>query len=862
MKKSSLNRNNTDFPLKLTSALEALIALKSDKSKGAQEADFAFLKYHQNLIRHFVAGVALNSADATGSGRGLLLYHQMGTGKTLQAIAIAMEYVDENRATDGGRDIVVILPKSLRDNFKESINKYVRMRAAMQPGYWLARLSPADLGAWVAKKFSFVTLMASNMVSQIGSLAANKASVAANADLDLDFGAEAELDVKFQKVVDAGSLSGKIVIVDEAQNLFRAITNGSKGGTNLYNLIMAAEDIKLFLLSGTPISTNPFETVACFNMLAGARVLPESYEEFKKYFVDSKAGTIINKGKYQNRIMGLASYVGNMADPKSDVDPKTKADSADKKAAADDALAFPTELETKILYVPMNPRQYGHYLHARDKERAEAVNNAGFGRKGPAAAMSKPKSGKSSSYRQRSRQMGNWSPPGHLASLKFSEIDVAAVPDAAIVAGSPKFDTIWKTITEQHAGQLAVVYSQFAGAGGLSSFMQYLKIKGAKMSPLLAGLDVFKALGREEKETVAAPPDAIIDGAADAPEPATTEDATEEESKAEAAESISAAASDVSALANKNRQGPTVQGLQPTGVTFAIISGSVPADIRTAVLAAFNSPENSCGAAITVLLITRTGAEGLDLKRVRAIFVLEPTWTYSLISQIKARGIRSGSHVDMAPECRNVRPYVLIATRPDMSPAEEIIRAAVVGDRIVHELDANILREVEASSSVSLAKAGTVGGPPKTQPDDKYAEELMTTDMTLYYECLRERVLIESFLDAIKEASIECSILGHAKALGLTCRTCSPNNVPLWTDSLERDIIGPDPCSLISEKKTTVKSINFVDPMTGIERKYFYAPDMNSVYGYSFFEYSKTLNKYVAANVAPIVDKLLLAIKK
>lgn len=843
----TINRNNTDFPLKLTQVLREMM---SSSPPSSSTTELAFLKYHQNLVRHFSSGVkvisTLPGSEERRTARGLLIYHQMGTGKTLQAIAIAMEFLEINeerqsRYNSPPKDIIVILAKSLRDNFILSIKKYIDLRARINPSYHLSKLSPEDLNRWISERFNFVTLLASNMVKQVGNIAAAKA------DIDIS------LEEKVEKIVDAGSLDGKIVIIDEVQNLFRAITNGSKGASMLYNLIMAARDLRLFLLSGTPISNNPFETVACFNMLAGEIVLPEGYGDFKKYFIDAAKNTIKNKGVFQNRITGLVSYVGNISDGKNQ----------------NDALAFPEEKETRVLYVPMSRRQYSYYIYARDKEKAEGTWSAS---KGKAAPMTKPKSNKSSSYRQRSRQVSNYCPPDRFAMMKFSEIDVEKISPEEIT--SPKFEKLYSLFSTEHKDQLSVVYSQFAGAGGLASLMKFLSSKGCKLHPLLKGIGNMSALLNKDDLD-----GDIIDKDADKVNIISHSGGIQEDNssdkfilKFERKGDIKDIENEMSAALDNFSKGRRILEVVKElsfldgiargnliitfeksdvhigggdGRIFAIISGEVPQEIRTKIISEFNSKENSRGEIISMLLITRTGAEGLDLKRVRAIFILEPPWTYSLISQIKARGVRSGSHVDLPPADRNVQTYMFIATKPDADPAEEMLRKAIIGDRIMSDLpELSILSNAaDDGSSASVKAAAGI-------------EELMTTDMTLYYEALRERSLIDSFLDAIKESSIECEILGHVKSLGLHCRQCNPTNSPLFTNNIDRDCVSPDPCSLLVEQKVKAKEIEYGD------RKYYYVPDLKSLYGYSFFEYSDKVGKYLPADVSGVIDELLAAIEQ
>ena len=50
------------------------------------------------------------------NGKGLLIFHGLGSGKTLTSISIAENYQD--------KDVIVITPASLQDNFKKELTKY------------------------------------------------------------------------------------------------------------------------------------------------------------------------------------------------------------------------------------------------------------------------------------------------------------------------------------------------------------------------------------------------------------------------------------------------------------------------------------------------------------------------------------------------------------------------------------------------------------------------------------------------------------------------------------------------------------------------------------------------------------------
>lgn len=58
----------------------------------------------------------------------------------------------------------------------------------------------------------------------------------------------------------------------------------------------------------------------------------------------------------------------------------------------------------------------------------------------------------------------------------------------------------------------------------------------------------------------------------------------------------------------------------------------------------FNDVDNLFGKNIKVIIGTKTMSEGITLKNVRQIHIVEPWWNFSRLDQIIGRGVRSGSH--------------------------------------------------------------------------------------------------------------------------------------------------------------------------------------------------------------------------
>ena len=70
------------------------------------------------------------------------------------------------------------------------------------------------------------------------------------------------------------------------------------------------------------------------------------------------------------------------------------------------------------------------------------------------------------------------------------------------------------------------------------------------------------------------------------------------------------------------------------------------------------SPDNKNGKNVKVILISRTGSEGIDFKNIRQVHVLEPWFNMNRIEQIIGRGVRNLSHCDLPFRERNVEIYL------------------------------------------------------------------------------------------------------------------------------------------------------------------------------------------------------------
>lgn len=91
--------------------------------------------------------------------------------------------------------------------------------------------------------------------------------------------------------------------------------------------------------------------------------------------------------------------------------------------------------------------------------------------------------------------------------------------------------------------------------------------------------------------------------------------------------------------------------------TFILYDDSTTIEIREAQRKIFNSKENKDGKYIRIIIGSPVISEGITLKNVRQVHILEPAWNMSRINQIIGRAVRHRSHDNLEIQERNVEIY-------------------------------------------------------------------------------------------------------------------------------------------------------------------------------------------------------------
>ncbi len=572
--------------------------------------------------------------------RGMLLAHSAGTGKTLTAIAIAEKL-------QRYKEVVVIAPKSLHDNMRHSFDMYSKN---------------------VNKdRYRFVSSNAGNMIDKLET----------NTD-DLT-----GIDIK------SLHLHNKMIIIDEAHNMLGGMSNGSKNATALYDMLMNARNCRILLMTASPIVNNPYEGAIAMNICKGyikteddatTTILPESSEDFARFFIDKKTMRLKNTSKLANRIMGLVSYKGDLFERKVPSFYEMIKTTVKKENYPDYSI--------QIVPVPMSNPQYSAYEQAREKERLETRNaivghginktdrivlhddsviggvihgyklskreicDANYICGGELKSSSAFKT--STSYRVRSRQLSNVYFPDN--SDSNAKIDI----NEDMKIHSPKIYEIGRKLKP---GQKTLIYSNFVKSG-VEVVQGYLEKLGyARYVP--------------DK-----PMDSAISG------------------------------------------------------YFGVYDGTVKPEDRTKTLKEYNKPNS----ALTILLISSSGAEGLSTIGTRVVHILEPYWNWERIMQVMFRAIRYKSHTTLPEKERNVKVYLYLAIPP---------------------------KDIKS-----------------TEP---------TTDMYLFKEMERKYTIGQQMVRLLASVAVDCDKFNDG--VNLKCHHCEPRNgLPLYLPDIDRDMHYDNPC--------------------------------------------------------------------
>jgi hypothetical protein len=155
-------------------------------------------------------------------------------------------------------------------------------------------------------------------------------------------------------------------------------------------------------------------------------------------------------------------------------------------------------------------------------------------------------------------------------------------------------------------------------------------------------------------------------------------------------------------------------------ILLAIFNGQwnkVPPSLAEQIKEVGGGDSNLRGEIVKALLITQTGAEGLNLVNVRQVHLLEPYWNYVRMDQVKGRAVRICSHTALPPEERTVDIFTYVTHFSDKAVKTGMI-------------DGNLMR----------------------------FDSGLTTDEDMLRILTAKKVLADSITDLMKSSAVDCEL--------------------------------------------------------------------------------------------------------
>lgn len=802
--------------------------------------------------------------------RGLLLYHAVGTGKTSTSIAAAeilmnhMEvivmlpasirnnYINEIKRY--GRTYFnpiqhwkFITEEFLTDTENMPVSKELRK---LQGGLWMpvSKLEP-----------NFDTLSQTQQLQiqkQIDDMISHKYRFINYNGIQLQH---------LREMTDNGKINifdNKCVVIDEIHNLISTIVNNSDIGKKIYKLLMTAKNSKLILLSGTPIINYPHEIAYVINLITGPRkqyeisavkhstfdyediqeilrknehidsyfidinskrihvsflptgfvmknretvetarskpitdlsllnsllkqftergmslskktiaqefkTLPENDEEFNRYFIDFDRNLVTNQNMFKRRILGAVSYYGYYNEklyPSVKINevrlPMTSTQFAIYQQSRKTEMEIERKKKPKEGSNPLNEagqvykaysRANCNFVFPKDIDRVFPKDLRQMMRGMDLDSVEEKEVNKleKSEFKAEYESKVNKALE-ELASGEF--LDVKNIGDY-----SPKFKNIIEKTKECPGNILYYTqYRQVEGIGILklalnaNGFAQF-KIKKVKGSWIL---DI-------PKEDMSKPKYFEFNG--------------------------------------EKEEMDILLKIFNSDLKNVPKSISLPYDT------------NTHGELIKVAMITKAGAEGISMKNIRQVHIVEPYWNYIRIDQVIGRAVRTGSHQDLPPSERSVEVFIYMMS----------------------------LTKKQIEDNFSL----------KTQ------DKGITSDEHLFTIAKRKAYITNQILLLLKEGAADCGLNikdNHKNNHGLKCFSFPVNmsdEDPTYELDITRDIVDKYMSILTREWKGDVlitKKGNFL-----------WKKDTNEIYDYDIYLLSKKLVKLGVIIVSEKIRKIV-----
>lgn len=538
--------------------------------------------------------------------RDILIYHGLGSGKTVTAINIY----------------------NMLYNYTPLWNIFVLIKASLKDDPWMK-----DLKKWISKNDREDRMNNIQFVNYD----------APNAD-----------KVFLEKLKTADANKKNMYIIDEAHNFIKNVYNNIVSGFGrraftIYDYIVNEKRendyTRVVLLSGTPAVNTPYELALIFNLLR-PDTFPKNETQFNDIYITRKSGKMIlnpdNKNLFQRRILGLVSYyIG--ADPQlfasKNIIKKFLPMSEYQERVYSYFEKIEEQLEKKRMMSNSQQTVYSSYtrqacnfvfpnlgdeLNGENRPRPSKFNL----NLGEAKVVAEGKSKKLMDLEKQTEKKKQ------AIKLYLAEIDkylkafddyLSKLHQEDVKGGYTikndmevfktkyklKFRSFWKegkksklltAMYESSCKMTAIPFYLLRSTGPVIIYSNYVKMEGLELMKIYLKYFGYGLYGDNSSENY---------------------------------------------------------------MRYVEFHGDIDKEVRRKNLQAFNTPENVDGKIIKIIMISPAGSEGINLQNVRQVHILEPYWNEVRIKQLIGRAVRMCSHRLLPIKDRNVEIFRYHAVKAD-----------------------------------------------------------------------------------------------------------------------------------------------------------------------------------------------------
>jgi superfamily II DNA or RNA helicase len=562
-----------------------------------QDPNMFVLSPHQIFLKKWM------SIDAPN--KGVLLFHNVGVGKTCTSIQIA-----ENFTQVFKKRVLVILPSSLKDNFRNQL-------------FNVGKLQNDNIPQCTGNEYL-------HQIPDRAFLPAGKIQKRAQKLIDSRYqllGIQEFVNIVEKKLGNDPELiskafSDRLIIVDEVHNLRKNTeAKGKRAPEVLKHVIASSHNTRLVLLSATPMFDTAEEIQWLMELLYANDRLP--FKKIKKMFDDE--GKLTPASHKQLAYFG-SRYVSYMRGDNPFIFPARIYPSINEDQYVLSPDEYPTRDAILGKKIPKTEQirlteLVGVRMSAWQQRLYDALSKTD-----PLASSSEGDDEKMGNDLQKRIQISNIAYPDPLTNVDDVDADVS---DAVVTSyGETGF---YRCFEDQRDKKILQVKYKLWVLDTLGPILSPKKMKhfSPKMSRLLKYISTSEGIVFVYSRYLAS---GVLPLAV-------------------ALEHMGLRRHGAPPLLvdyKEAKKEPKLKG------EYIILSGSDRLSPNNdEAVAAIKTNDNADGSKIKVVLVTEVGVEGIDFKNIREIHILDPWYNMNRIEQIIGRGVRNLSHIQLPPEKHN-----------------------------------------------------------------------------------------------------------------------------------------------------------------------------------------------------------------